>query len=131
VYFIVFDISNVESFQVHVPYYLNLIKTVAPNSLCFLLGNKLDKRQQAKSSSTSVVTKQAIEHFMKENKYNIHSYCECSALTGEKIGKATNHALDIVLKCNEIVTMVKTSHEEDEQDNQSSRASQQKQCSMQ
>ena len=79
--FLVYDISNENSFH-SITFWLNLIKkSIGDNSVIYLIGNKGDLIERSKNNRK--VTKEEAIEFSKLNHFQ--GFCECSALKNVNI----------------------------------------------
>lgn len=102
--FLVYDISNENSFH-SITFWLNLIKkSIGDNSVIYLIGNKGDLIERSKNNRK--VTKEEAIEFSKLNHFQ--GFCECSALKKVNIKESFTSFYKTLYKKNKAILKEKT-----------------------
>ena len=102
--FLVYDISNENSFH-SITFWLNLIKkSIGDNSVIYLIGNKGDLIERSKNNRK--VTKEEAIEFSKLNHFQ--GFCECSALKNVNIKESFTSFYKTLYKKNKNKLIEKT-----------------------
>ena len=102
--FLVYDISNENSFH-SITFWLNLIKkSIGDNSVIYLIGNKGDLIERSKNNRK--VTKEEAIEFSKLNHFQ--GFCECSALNNVNIKESFTSFYKTLYKKNKAILKEKT-----------------------